>query len=97
MLPKTHKKVLPPLGRPIVFSVSCPTEKISMMLDIILQPYVGQTRSYIKDTSDFLEMISSIELEEDDWLFTMDVISLYTNIPHDEGVECIRNLLNSKR
>ena len=68
-----------------------------MMLDIILQPYVGQTRSYIKDTSDFLEKISSIELEEDDWLFTMDVTSLYTNIPHDEGIECIRNLLNSKR
>ena len=67
------------------------------MLDIILQPYVGQTRSYIKDTSDFLEKISSIELEEDDWLFTMDVTSLYTNIPHDEGIECIRNLLNSKR
>ena len=68
-----------------------------MMLDLILQPYVGQTRSYIKDTSDFLEKISSIELEEDDWLFTMDVTSLYMNIPHDEGIECIRNLLNSKR
>ena len=68
-----------------------------MMLDLILQPYVGQTRSYIKDTSDFLEKISSIELEEDDWLFTMDVTSLYTNIPHDEDIECIRNLLNCKR
>ena len=96
MLPKICKNILPPPGRPIVFSVNSPTEKISMMLDIILQPYVAQTKSYIKDTSDFLEKISNIKLEENDWLFTMDVTSLYTNIPHEEGIDCIRDLLNSK-
>ena len=97
MLPKIHKNVVPPPGRPIVSSVNNPTEKISMMLNITLQPCVGQTKSYIKDTSDFIQKISSIELEENDWLFTMDVTSLYTNIPHDEGINCIRELLNSKR
>ena len=97
MLPKIHKNVLPPPGRPIVSSVNSPIEKISMMLDITLQPYVGQRKSYIKDTSDFIQKISSIELEENYWLFTMDVTILYTNIPHDEGINCIRELLNSKR
>ena len=53
MLPKIHKK-MPPPGRPIVSSVDCPTEKISKLLDIILQPYVLQTKSYIRDTSDFI-------------------------------------------
>ena len=27
----------------------------------------------------------------------MDVTSLYTNIPHDEGIKCIKDLINSKR
>ena len=27
----------------------------------------------------------------------MDVTSLYTNIPHSEGIDCIKELLNSKR
>ena len=38
LLPKIHKNLLNPPGRPIVSSVDCPTERISMMLDIILQP-----------------------------------------------------------
>ena len=53
MLPKIHKKKVPVSGRPIVSSCNSPTEKISMLLDIILQPLVLQTKSYIKDTGDF--------------------------------------------
>ena len=97
MLPKIHKNKFPVLGRPVVSSCDSPTEKISMMLDIILQPYVLETASYIRDTGDFLEKVTNIELNPDDWIFTMDVTSLYMNIPHDEGVECIKSLLNSKR
>ena len=36
-------------------------------------------------------------MNENDWIFTMDVTSLYTNIPHDLGIKSIKNLLNSKR
>ena len=38
LLPKIHKNLLNPPGRPIVSSVDCSTERISMMMDIILQP-----------------------------------------------------------
>ena len=54
MLPKIHKNKFPYPGRPIVSSVNSPTEKISMLLDIILQPFVLKTKSYIRDTGDFL-------------------------------------------
>ena len=67
------------------------------MLDLILQPYVIETNSYISDTGDFQEKVSDLELDSNDWIFTMDVTSLYTNIPHNEGIECIRTLVNSKR
>ena len=47
MLPKIHKNKFPVPGRPIVSSCDSPTEKISMMLDIILQPYILRIPSYI--------------------------------------------------
>ena len=43
MLPKMHKNKFPPPGRPIISSINSPTEKISMLLDIILQPFVIRT------------------------------------------------------
>ena len=97
MLPKIHKNTFPVPGRPIVSSCDRPTEKISMLLDIILQPYVFKTSSYIQDTNDFLYKISNIKMNENDWIFTMDVMSLYTNMPHDEGIKSIHDLLNSNR
>ena len=36
LLPKIHKNLVEPPGRPIVSSIDSPTERISMMLDIIL-------------------------------------------------------------
>ena len=61
MRPKIHKnKILPP-GRPIVSSVISPTEKISMLLDIILQPFVVKTKSYIRDMGDFHSKVQGME------------------------------------
>ena len=42
---------------------------------------------------DFISKISGIELTENDWLVTYDVSSLYTNIPHHEGIRIIHDLL----
>ena len=96
MLPKIHKNKFPPSGRPIVSSINSPTEKISMLLDIILQPFVLKTRSHIRDMGDFLSKVQGLELSPNDWMFSMDVTSLYTNIPHDDGIECIKKVLSQK-
>ena len=87
LLPKIHKsfKHIPP-GRLIVSSVDSPTERISKLLDIILKPYVIRSKSYVEDTPDFIRKIHHIKLNKDDWLIGLDVVSLYTNIPHDGGL-----------
>ena len=99
MLPKIHKSLENPPGRPIISGNDSPTEKISQMIDIILQPFVPKIRSYVKDTTHFLQQIEEIEIEASDdiILCTLDVTSLYTNIPHAEGIKVIKELLQKER
>jgi hypothetical protein len=98
LLPKIHKNKTPVPGRPIVSANNCPTERISQLVDHFLQPLVGSTKSYVKDTTDFLHKISMIHnLPQDSILCTVDVTSLYTNIPNEEGISACRKFLNSYR
>ena len=98
MLPKIHKDSKNPPGRPIVSGNGCPTERISQFIDFFLQPCVKNIRSYIKDTTDFLLMLQHLgNLPNDCLLVTLDVASLYTNIPNKEGIEAALYSLNNAR
>ena len=96
-LPKVHKNKIPPPGRPIVSANSCPTEKISAFVDHFLNPLVKERKSYVQDTTDFINKIEDLELPNGSILGSLDVTSLYTNIPNDEGMNCIREILNKER
>lgn len=92
MLPKIHKPNNP--GRPIVSGIDSPTDIISQILDMILKPQLKHIPSYIKDTWDFLRIVETIgHLHEDEILVTIDVSSLYTSIPHEDGLEAIHTAL----
>ena len=96
MLPKIHKENHP--GRPIVSGIDSPTDLISQTMDRILKPLVPKTQSYLKDTKHFLNIIKDIGyLHEDEYLVTIDVGSLYTSIPHSEGIEAATQALISSR
>ena len=83
-LPKIHKPNNP--GRPIVSACSCPTELISSCLDKIMAPIVRSLPSYVKDSQHALQIFRDFNfLGEDKLIFTMDITSLYTVIPNDEG------------
>ena len=97
LLPKIHKSITDPPGRPIVSSNDSPTEKISHLVEVILKPLVPKIRSYIKDTTDFIQKIENIELRPGTVLVTLDVTSLYTNIPHIEGVKAVSEFLSVHR
>ena len=98
MLPKIHKNRQHPPGRPIVSGNGCPTERISKFVDFFLQPGVKSIRSYIRDTSDFLLMLQSLQIiPKGSLLTTLDVSSLYTNIPNVEGCRAVEISLNSTR
>ena len=84
MLPKIHKRLDNPPGRPIVSGNGCPTERISQLVDFFLQPTVKELPSYLRDTTHFLCRLQNLgTLPRDCLLVTMDVASLYTNIPND--------------
>ena len=52
--------------------------------------------SYIKDTTHFLQILDqyTAPLPEDSILVTLDVSSLYTNIPHHEAISTIQTMLD---
>ena len=87
MLPKIHKPSNP--GRPIISGCDSPPANLSIYLDHYLEPIVQSLPSYIKDTDDFLQTIlhPDLNIPPGSILVTMDVQSLYTNIPQDEGTD----------
>ncbi len=98
LLLKIHKNILPPPGRPILSANDSPTERISAFVDHFLQPYVPYILSFIKDNKDFVRKIeSSPALPNGALLVMLDVTSLFTNIPHWEGLSIVHRLLSNKR
>ena len=95
-LPKIHKPNNP--GRPVVSSIGCHTEKISHYVDHHLQPLNKALPSYVQDTTDFLKKLDNLpeELPENAILVTMDVRSLYTNVPNQEGIEAVKSYLRAR-
>ena len=54
-------------------------------------------KSYIKDTNDFLRKLDAIpSLPEDIILCTIDVVGLYPNIPHEDGLVAMREALDTR-
>ena len=96
ILPKIHKDKDNPPGRPIVSATSQPTEQISQFVDAHLNPLVAKLPSYIKDTTHFLRKLDDLkELPPLSLMVTLDISSLYTNIPHKEVIEVCRKAPNS--
>ena len=91
MLPKIHKPGNP--GRPIVNSIGSITEKNSAFVDSYLRQYTPRIPSYIKDTTHFINIMKNIQLDPEDLLVTIDVSSLYTNMPHNEGIAAINRMM----
>jgi hypothetical protein len=91
LLPKIHKKVSPPPGRPVVSGNGSPTEKISHFVDHFLNPTIPDIRSYVKDTTHFLQLLEEVgPLPDNAMLVTLDITSLYTNVPNEDGLRAAR-------
>ena len=52
--------------------------------------------SFVRDTADFLSHIKDVTLQDDHTLLTIDVSSLYTNIPHNEGIKSCEEKLHTR-
>ena len=62
---------------------------LSHLLDILLKPLCEKVPSFIRDDLDFLNHVPDTVVE-DTTLVTFDVVSLYTNIPTELGIEAVK-------
>ena len=74
--------------RPIIAGPASSTQRLSNLLDIILKPLCKMVPSFIRDDLDFLNYIPT-RVSKETILVSFDVTSLYTNIPHNLGIEAI--------
>ena len=62
-----------------------------------MQPLAQRAKSYIKDTNHFLNKIKKIgKLPEGAIICTMDVVGLYPNILHGEGLVSLYKFLETR-
>ena len=79
--------------RPIVAGLYFETSRLSSFLDTLLNPYLLKVHSYLRDNIDFLNFIPK-NVPTHTKLVSFDIVSLYTNIPHNLGLESISFWLN---
>jgi len=85
--PKVHKINHP--YRPIISQIDGPTSRLNMLVDHILTVTEKQTKFLIKDTTEFLKLIIDMEIPPESLLVSLDVASLYTRIPWEEGIKTV--------
>ena len=85
--PKIHKPNNP--VRPVINSIDCHTSEISRFVDHHLQPVVQQ------DSNHFINRANNFSVPVNSILVTIDVRSLYTNIPDNEGIAATKKRYDS--
>uniref|UniRef100_A0A803K3M7 Reverse transcriptase domain-containing protein n=1 Tax=Xenopus tropicalis TaxID=8364 RepID=A0A803K3M7_XENTR len=94
ILPKIHKTLINPPGRPIVSGVGSVLEPLSKFVDFHLQKLVSNLPTCLKDTTDLLNKLNALgPLEGDIILCSIDIESLFTSIPQEEALSCVENAL----
>ena len=93
LLPKIHKDALNPPGRPIVPGSGGPTEKISQLVDHFIGKIVPLSQSYVRDSAHLINMLKDFNVQPGMLMWTLDITSLYTNIPHMEGIQSTKEML----
>ena len=91
-LPKYHKRLYDVTGRSVISNSGFYTENSSPLLDFHLKSLAQKVKSYIKDTNHFLKKTKKLgQLPEGTILCAIDVVGIYPNIPHDEGLAFLKD------
>ena len=75
-------------GRPIDGGPQSPTQHLSEFLENILSPLVCHLKSFVKDDWDYLRKLPRY-IGPPHKLFSCDIVSLYTSIRHDLGLQAL--------
>ena len=74
----------------MITSINCYASEISHFVDHHLQLLVREIPSHVKDTNDFINKIDNFPVPPNIILVTMDVKSVYTSIPNNEEIVCVK-------
>ena len=89
-----------PPERAIVSGSRTFTENIAIFVEHHLKEVGTLHDTYLQDTPDFLRRLQQMNMEEKlpehALLVVVDAIGLYTNIPQDEGVQCVEEALGER-
>ena len=98
---KVHKKVKASGRHPTrvyISGIGTPTEGIAGLVEAELQEGVEGQASYIQDTADFLRRMEGVRrVEEDEFMFTMDVVALYPSVPRAKTREAMKENLDKRK
>ncbi len=96
IMPKIHKTKF---GiRPVISTIKHPTSILCLLIDLILQPIVVTRETYLKDSTNLIQDLEKINLDNIDMnkivIYSMDFESLYTNIKSEDAINKITDFLS---
>ncbi|XP_018361286.1 PREDICTED: uncharacterized protein LOC108760014 [Trachymyrmex cornetzi] len=92
-LPKIHKEGIP--FRIIVSSVNTALYQLASFLQDIISKSIPSARSKVKNSFDLFKRLNGFQIDETECLISLDVVSLFTNIPIELAIEGIERRWNS--
>jgi len=93
-LKKLHKN--PISVRPIVSHINSPTANISAFIDHLLKPIVKEIPHILSNSLEIITDLQNQNFINNTLLVTLDVTSLYPNIPIEESISIILNYIKEQ-
>jgi hypothetical protein len=86
--PKIHKDSKNPPLRPIISMSGTVTHDIAQMLDGLIRPYLDSS-NILRSTDELILKIENLKIPEGQHMVSLDVDSLFTNVPVMETIDII--------
>ena len=93
-LKKLHKQ--PISVRPIVSHINSATSNISAFIDQLLKPRVKQIPHILTNSSELINDLQGVSCPDNTLLVSLDITSLYPNIPIQESITIILNFIKEQ-
>ena len=94
VLPKIHKDKFS--TRPIINCKNHLTEKLCILVDLVIKPIVQSILHILKDSQQLLQQLEKIYINKIPFIYSADFESLYTNMEPDHVCEIVCEYLKDK-
>ena len=98
---KQHAPMTAPPPRPIISGSGSITENLGVFVENQIREISTQHSTYLLDTPHFLRVVQKINkgprLPLNAMLVTSDIIGAYQNIPQEDGIDCLFEVLEERK